>query len=102
MQDTINIKKLIKDNRAVFDQVVDLAVGLAAVAITFAVVFLIGSEILANPQVSADGNATQAVEDTIDAAATLPDWLDLIVLAIIGAILLGLVAFFRGRGRGRR
>lgn len=99
---------LIKDNKAVFNQITDVVVGLAAVLVTFAILFVILAQ-AKDQVVETDGvdvtnsstytTAYNATTSTIEAAATVPDWLDLIVLAVVGAILLGLVELFRSRGR---
>ena len=79
----------------VFDQLAGLGVGIAALVITLVVVFLILSQTGANATVTADGNVTAAVNTLTSAAATIPGWVPLIVIAVIGSILLGLVALFR-------
>jgi len=79
----------------IFDQLSGLGVGIAALAITLVVVFLILSQTAANPTVVADTNATAAVGTMTEAASDIPGWVPLIVIAVIGAILLSLVAVFR-------
>jgi len=79
----------------VFDQLAGLGVGIAALVITLVVVFLIMSETAANTTVAADANASAAVDTLQGAAADIPGWVPLIVIAVIGSILLGLVALFR-------
>jgi len=79
----------------IFDQLSGLGVGIAALAITLVVVFLILSQTAANPTVAADTNATAAVGTMTEAASDIPGWVPLIVIAVIGAILLSLVAVFR-------
>lgn len=79
----------------VFDQLAGLGVGIAALVITLVVVFLIMSQTGANATVAADANATAAVTTLTNAAGTIPGWVPLIVIAVIGSILLGLVALFR-------
>lgn len=83
----------------VMEQLLGIVVGLAALAIGLIVVFLIYSNLAANTTVAADGNAAAAVNTLRDATNTVPSWLSIIVLVIIGAILIGLVTFFR---RGTR
>jgi len=51
-----------------------LFVALAGMVIVAAVVFLIIANVVANPQVVADGNATAAVTAIQAAAATIPGW----------------------------
>ena len=79
----------------VFDQLAGLGIGIAALVITLVVVFLIMSQTAANTTVAADGNASLAVTTLQAATATIPTWVPLIVIAVIGSILLGLVALFR-------
>ena len=81
----------------VFDNLAGLATGIAALAITLVVVFLILSQTKANTTVAADANATAAVDTLTAAAEDVPEWVPLVVIAVIGAILLGLVAMFRTR-----
>ncbi len=82
-----------------------LAIGIATLTIALTVVFLILSQ--ARTQVyevegltgSVDTNqssvALNATRTLTDSVATIPDWVPLIVIAVIGSILLGLVALFR-------
>jgi len=79
----------------IFDQLSGLGIGIAALAITLVVVFLILSQTAANTTVAADANASLAVDTMQASAATIPGWVPLIVIAVIGAILLSLVAVFR-------
>lgn len=90
--------KMLKEKKGqVFDQLSGLGIGIAGLAITLVVVFLILSQTKANSAVSADPNATQAITEMQNAADDIPTWVPLVVIAVIGAILLGLVALFRGR-----
>jgi hypothetical protein len=79
----------------VFDQMAGLGVGVATLAITLVVVFLLLSQTKANTTVAADGNSTAALNTLMTAVAGIPTWVPLIVIAVIGALLLGLVAMFR-------
>ena len=81
----------------IFEQLGGLGVGIASLTITLVVVFLILSQTGANATVAADANATSAVTTLTNAASDIPGWVPLVVVAVIGAILLGLVAMFRGR-----
>ncbi len=92
----LNTKKMKKINKkGVFQQLQGLGIGLAGLVIVMAVVFLILSSVGANSTVAADANATAAVETITGAADDIPGWVPLIVIAVIGAILLGLVAMYR-------
>jgi len=87
--------KLINKKGQIFSQLSGLGVGIAGLAITLVVVFLIMSQTKANPTVAADVNATGALTTLQSAADDIPGWVPLVVIAVIGAILLGLVALFR-------
>ena len=90
------LKKMSKKGQ-VFDQLSNLALGVAGLTIVAIVVFLIMANLGANTQVAADGNATAAVNTLTDAAADIPDWVPIVIITVIGGILIGLVAIFRGR-----
>lgn len=94
-----NIKSIVKmDNKGqVFDNVAALMVGLATLAITAVVVFLLMSQTKANSSVAADANATAAISTLQSAGDDVVNFVPLIVIAAIGAVLLGLVALFRSR-----
>ena len=91
------LKSLKQKKGQVFDQLSGLGVGIAGLAITLVVVFLILSQTRTNATVAADANATAAVRQMQEAADDIPSWVPLVVIAVIGAILLGLVALFRRR-----
>lgn len=83
--------------KGVIDQLMPVIIALVTIAITLIVGFLILSEVGANTKVAADTNATAAVNEVTNAMADIPGWLPIIVITIIGALLIGLVAFFRAR-----
>ena len=58
----------------VFDQLSGLGVGIAGLAITLVVVFLILSQTKANSTVAADANATAAINTMQNAADDIPGW----------------------------
>jgi uncharacterized protein (UPF0333 family) len=97
----MNMKNLLKMGKKgqVFDQLSALGVGVAALAITLVVVFLIMSETAANTTVAADTNASAAIDALQSAADDIPGWVPLVIITVIGALLLGLVMMFRGRAR---
>jgi len=72
-----------------------LFTALAGMVIVAAVVFLIIANVAANAQVAADGNASAAVATIQGAAATIPGWVPLVVIATIGGLILLLVRVFR-------
>ncbi len=84
--------------KAVIDQLMPLVIALVSIGIMLVVGFLILSEVAANSSVVADPNASSAVDEVQNAMADIPGWLPIIVITVIGALLIGLVAFFRGRG----
>jgi len=90
-------KYLMNKKGQVFDNLAALGTGIAGLAITLVVVFLILSQTRTNATVAADANASLAVRTLETSAATLPGWVPLVVIAVVGAILLGLVALFRNR-----
>jgi len=90
------LKKMNKKGQ-VFSQLAQLGVGITALAITLVVVFLILSETGANATVAADANASASLTTLTNAASDIPGWVPLVVIAVIGAMLLGLVALFRNR-----
>ena len=79
----------------VFDQMSALGIGIGALVITLVVVFLILAQVGANASVVADGNATAAVTTLTTAASTIPNWVSIVVITAIGALLIGMVAMFR-------
>ena len=84
------------NKKAAMQQLGALGVGIAALAITLTVVFLLLGGLKANPTVSANGNATAAVDTLTTAAAGLPGWVGILVIGIVGAILLGIVGMYVG------
>ena len=81
--------------KAAIDQLMPVVIALVSIGIMLVVGFLIMSEVAANDKVVADVNATAAVGDVQNAMSDIPGWLPIIVITIIGALLIGLVAFFR-------
>jgi len=88
--------KILKNKKGqVFSQLGALGIGIASLAITFVVVFLILAQTKANPTVAADSFALNSTNTLGSAAETIPAWVPLVVIAVIGALLLSLVALFR-------
>lgn len=81
----------------IFDNVSGILVGLASVMIVGVVAFLIMSQVSTNSLVTADSNATNAVTQAQSAGNTTMNFLPLVAIAAIGAVLIGLVALFRNR-----
>ena len=94
----------------IFDNIGALGIGIAGLAITLVVTFLIISQTqtqlvtignipnATTPGLmqSVAGNATIALGGALSG---IPAWIPLVVIAAIGAVLIGLVAMFRGRGQ---
>lgn len=72
-----------------------LGVGVAVLAVTLVVVFLILSQVGANATVAADGNASAAVTTLTSAVDDIPGWVPIVVITFIGALLLGMISLFR-------
>jgi len=92
----------------VFQQLGALAVGVVTVGIVLVIGFLIISQgraqivTIDDVNVSDTSTMTNSYNATItmaNAMDDIPDWVPLIIIASIGAILLGLVALFRRSAR---
>ena len=83
--------------KAVLQDLEQLIKSLASFAILLVVVALVVSQIKANGTVSADSNATYAVTQVQESMSTIPSWLKIITITVVGGVLLMLVNFFRGR-----
>ncbi len=81
--------------KAAIDQLMPVVIALVSIGIMLVVGFLIMSEVAANDKVVADVNASSAVDEVQNAMGDIPGWLPIIVITIIGALLIGLVSFFR-------
>lgn len=91
----------------VLDGLSGLVTALVTVGIVLGVGFLIISQLLTNVTSRSEVvNATvgdygtlnttvEAIQDTTNATATIPDFLDIVVITVIGVLLLGLVQRFR-------
>jgi len=88
---------MIKNKKGqVFGQLQGLAIGIVGLTIAMVVGFLILANLGANASVAADGNSTAAVQTLTSAAATIPSWVPIVVVTVIGALLLFLVRQFSG------
>jgi len=81
------------------EALVPLVISLVVVGILLVVAFLIFAQVAANTTVVADSNATAAIVAVQNATDDIPGWLPIIVVVVIGALLIGLVSFLRGRAR---
>ena len=89
--------KFINTKKGVIDQLAPVVISVVALAITLVVVFLILSQMASNTKIAADTNASAAIDEVQNAMDDIPGWLPIIVITVIGALLLGLVSYFRGR-----
>ena len=95
--------KLLKSVKGQLQQLGLMAVGIATLAITLVVTFLIISQgqeqIIETESLVSEANQTSyalnATKSLASAVDDIPGWVPLIVIAVIGAVLLGLVAMFR-------
>ena len=92
----------------VFNQLGQLATGVATLAIILTVAFLVMSEgkdqageienlDFNNATECAQSITCNATEELQSATSTIPGWVPLVIIASIGAILLGLVSLFQRR-----
>jgi len=91
----MNLRKI--GTKGAVAELMPVVIALVTIGITLVVGFLILAEVAANAKVAADTNATKAIDTTQEAMDDIPTWLPIIVITIIGALLIGLVAYFRGR-----
>jgi len=89
--------KMKMQKKAAIAELMPLVISLVAIGITLVVGFLIMSEIASNSKVTADQNASAAVDEVQAAMDDIPTWLPIIVITVIGALLIGLISYFRGR-----
>ena len=86
---------MLKFKKGILNNLSALGIGIAGLAITLVVVFLLLGGMASNTTVSADANASSAVATLQDAADDIPGWVPLIVIAVIGGLLLLLVRVFK-------
>lgn len=100
------LKPLERNKKGAFGQLGGMAVGIAALAITLVVTFLVISEgrdqaegiedlDFSNSTECAQSYTCNGTNTLSEAVDDIPGWVPLIVIAVIGAVLLGLVAMFR-------
>jgi hypothetical protein len=96
------------NKKGVMQQLGALAVGVAALCIALVVTFLIMAQArtqigtiegitVTNATQCANSTSCTAVGTLTTAAATIPNWVPLIIIAVIGALLIGLVSMFRSK-----
>ena len=86
--------------KAQITQLQPIIVSLVAVAIVLTVGFLIMSEVKSQATSidSENSSAVNATNEVIDAVGDIPGWLPIIIVTVIGALLIGLVAYFKANG----
>jgi len=75
----------------------NLVIGIAVLAIVLVVVFVLMSELASNTTVAADQNASAAIDQLQSATDDVPGWVPIIVIVSIGSIILGMITLFRAR-----
>ena len=94
------------NKKGVMEQLGALAVGVAALCIALVVTFLIMAQAktqvgtissvnITNATACAADTGCNAISTLQTAASTIPNWVPLIIIAVIGALLIGLVSMFR-------
>ena len=95
-----------KNKKGAIEGLMAMIVPLIAIGILLAIGFLIMAE--ASTQIvsiqgqtgnfaTCNSSACNGTRDTINAIQDIPGWLPIIVITVIGALLIGLVARFRGK-----
>lgn len=83
--------------KAAINELIGLVIGLIVLGMTIVISLLILAEVDANSTVAADANASLAIDEVQDAGSDVPGWLSIVVVAVVGSALIGLVMYFRGR-----
>ena len=85
--------KMLKTRKGVFNTLVAGVLGIASLTFILIFVILMISTVKNTAIVTADSNATYAIVQTQQAVNLIPQFMQIIVIAIIFAGLLGLIAF---------
>ncbi len=72
-----------------------LAIGVATLVITLAVVFLLLAKVAVNTDVVASSNASAAVAQLTTDTYSIVTWVGLVIIVAIGVLVLGLVRMIR-------
>ena len=86
------------NKKGFIDQIKAVVIAIATIAIIIAVCFVILAQLRANNTVSADANATAAVNTLTQAMAQIPGWLPILILVVVGGLVIGAVMYF-GRNK---
>ena len=90
----MRILDLLKRKHGFIDQLKSVVIGIVILAIIIAVCFVILAQLKANTTVSADANATAAVNTLTTAMAQIPGWLPILILVVVGGLVIGAVMYF--------
>ena len=94
----MRILDLLKRKHGFIDQLKSVVIGIVILAIIIAVCFVILAQVKANTTVSADANATLAVNTLTQAMAQIPGWMPILILVVVGGLVIGAVMYF-GRNK---
>ena len=95
------------NKKGAMDTLSGLAIGIATLVIVLVVAFLVMAEVGTQIVAVEDFNVSNTSEWTVaynatleltEATATIPPWVPLIVIVVIGGAIIGLVSVFRRRG----
>ena len=75
----------------------DLAKGLAVLAVVMVVVVLVQTQTLSSGQVNASANATNTLRIVLHETQGFADWIPLIIIVAVGALLLSMLYMFSGK-----
>ena len=89
---------LLKRKHGFIDQLKSVVIGIVILAIIIAVCFVILAQLRANTTVSADANATLAVNTLTQSMAQIPGWMPILILVVVGGLVIGAVMYF-GRNK---
>lgn len=89
--------KMLKNVKAQTDTFLNLIIGLGVLAFAYAVIMALTQGVF--DQQTADSYAANGTQTILEAMATIPGWVTLLVLAVVGLALVGIVMLFK-RVRG--
>lgn len=93
--------KMLKNIKAQTDTFLNLVIGLGVLAFAYAVIMALTQGVLDNELTRAGGNATvgsysyNGTVTILEAMSTIPGWVTLLVLAVVGLALVGIVMLFK-------
>jgi len=85
-------------NKGQMGNLTSVGYGLMILGVVLGLAIVVLSEFRASDAVNASGDATGIVNDVISVFGDLADWLPIIIIVIVVAIILGLLGFAFGRG----